>query len=218
MEARPSGRVREAGGIGPCKRITGHPARGRQQCRGRSPGSRIAAAAWPSQRSRASGRDRHQLAVYSCGGKPRPGQSGAPDYLFAPALAQRDAREPRRRDYAGAAVFGQRNIKTSLYLRGMKCRQNSGAGEARRAVQHGGSACAKLEGALARHQHGVDDVDHAVRLHHVGDGDLGACRPWRRSDPDRAVLDIDGQLLALDGLQHRLAAAAFIAAIRSLAQ
>jgi hypothetical protein len=55
-------------------------------------------------------------------GQLRPSQSGAPDSLFALALAHCDAREPRRRDYAGAAVIGQRNIKTSLYLRPMHAR------------------------------------------------------------------------------------------------
>jgi hypothetical protein len=50
-------------------------------------------------------------------GQPRPSQSGAPDSLFALALAQATPENLDVADYAEAKGPGQRDIKTSLYLR-----------------------------------------------------------------------------------------------------
>jgi hypothetical protein len=65
---------------------------------------------------------------------------------------------------------------------------------------------AELRGeGLARQQHGVDDVDHAVRLKHVLNGDLGGVA-FAVPHPDGAILHLEGKLSAFHGLERRLAA------------
>jgi hypothetical protein len=58
---------------------------------------------------------------------------------------------------------------------------------------------------LARQQHSVDDVDHAVRLKHVLNGDLGGVA-FAVPHPDGAILHLEGKLSAFHGLERRLAA------------
>src|SRR5262245_57068445 len=62
------------------------------------------------------------------------------------------------------------------------------------------------EDLSARQQNGVDHVDDAVRLVHVADGDLSRAA-FGVPDPQLAVLLPEGQVGALDGLEHGLAVA-----------
>ncbi len=64
-------------------------------------------------------------------------------------------------------------------------------------VEH---ACREAEFCL-RHQHLVDDVNHAVALHHVGYRHVGDVA-LAVGDRDLAAISLGGQPLALHGLQH----------------
>src|SRR6476646_7348702 len=71
-------------------------------------------------------------------------------------------------------------------------------------------SCMSLAVAIPRkrsamHQHGVDHMDDAVRLHHVLDGDLGGIA-LGVPHPQSAVLGLERQLLAFDCLERGLAA------------
>src|SRR5262245_17795263 len=90
---------------------------------------------------------------------------------------------------ASAASFSPTKKPAALYARRALLRHKLKTGE-----------------ALARQQHRVDDVDDAVRLHHVLDGDLGGVA-FGVPHPDRAVFDLDGEILTFDGLKHGLATA-----------
>src|SRR5215813_1404307 len=54
--------------------------------------------------------------------------------------------------------------------------------------------------SAARQQHAVDHVDHAVRLEHVLDRDLGGVA-LGVPDRERVALGLDGELFTLDGLE-----------------
>src|SRR5262245_27358958 len=71
-----------------------------------------------------------------------------------------------------------------------------------------GGACSapvlpNYEDLSARQQNGVDHVDDAVRLVHVADGDLSRAA-FGVPDPELAVLLGEGEVGALDGLEHGL--------------
>src|SRR5262245_35450686 len=59
--------------------------------------------------------------------------------------------------------------------------------------------------STARQQHAVDHVDHAVRLEHVLDRDLGGVA-LGVPDRERVALGLDGEFFALDGLELGAAA------------